>query len=338
MKRFPQLSFTHSILAFGAILFSSPSFAHVRWFLPIEGEIYSIFTPYGLFDTPVLIWCALALGIILLSIGLDSKLPVLPLLKNVRQEYLMYLLKLCTGLSLLMSTYSGVIFAPHLQASAGAGDFLVIIQAVVGLLFIINFHIFAATILLCILFLGVMLLYGIIPAMEYLNILGIACCLHLFHFHPLKYRTHLKAYSIASLRILTGIAVITLGFSEKLLNPQLGEFFVSAYQWNFMANLGLTDFTDQLFVFSAGVMEVVFGIILVLGTTTRINILVVSVFMLASNITFLASKEYSEALTEIFGHLPIIASAMILIFFGSGNKLKITSLWTRQAADLSKFE
>jgi len=29
---------------------------------------------------------------------------------------------------------------------------------------------------------------------------------------------------------------------------------------------------------------------------------------------------------------------MILIFFGSGNKLKVTSLWNRQTADLSKFE
>ena len=105
-----------------------------------------------------------------------------------------------------------------------------------------------------------------------------------------------------------------------------------------MANLGMESFTDQLFVFSAGVMEVVFGIILVLGTTTRINILVVSGFMLASNITFFASREYSEALTEIFGHLPIIATAMILIFFGSGNKLKITELWSRKATDLSKFE
>lgn len=325
-------------LTIGCFLFSSTSGAHVKWFLPVEGEIISAFTPYGLLDTPVLIWCVVAVLMIVLSIVLDSKLPILPLLENVRQEYLMYLLKLCTGLSLLMSAYSGVIFAPHLQASAGLGDFLILLEAVIGLLFIANFHIFAATILLLILFISVMFVYGVVPALEYLNILGIACCLQLFHFHPVKLRTQLKAYSIASLRVLTGIAVITLGFSEKLLNPELGEFFVSAYQWNFMANLGMESFTDQLFVFSAGVMEVVFGIILVLGTTTRINILVVSGFMLASNITFFASREYSEALTEIFGHLPIIATAMILIFFGSGNKLKITELWSREPADLSKFE
>jgi len=310
----------------------------VKWFLPVEGEISSAYTPYGLLDTPVLIWSGIALLLILYSVFLDNKFPILPLLKNVRQDYLMYLLKMCTGLSLLMSAYSGVIFAPHLQASAGFGEVLVLLEAVIGLLLVANFHIFAATIMLMILSLGVALQFGIIAAMEYLNIFGIACCLLLFHFYPMKYRAQLKAYSISALRILTGIAIITLGLSEKLLNPELGEFFVIKYQWNLMANLGVTQFSNQLFVLSAGVMEVVFGIILVLGTTTRINILVVSAFMLASNITFFASGEYSEALTEIFGHLPIIASAMILIFFGSGNKLKVTSLWNRQVADLSKFE
>ncbi len=320
------------------LCFSPVSVAHVKWFLPVEGDISSTYIPYGLFDTPVLLWSAIALLLILSSIFLDTRFPVFPLLKNVRQEYLMYLLKMCTGLSLLMSAYRGVIFAPHLQASAGIGEVLVLLEAVIGLLLVANFHIFAATIMLIILYLGAALQFGIITAMEYLNILGIACCLLLFHFYPVKYRTLLKAYSISALRILTGIAIISLGFSEKLLNPELGEFFVIKYQWNFMANLGMTEFSNQLFVFSAGVIEVVFGIILVLGTTTRINILVVSAFMLASNITFFASGEYSEALTEIFGHLPIIASAIILIFFGSGNKLKVTSLWVRQTADLSKFE
>jgi uncharacterized membrane protein YphA (DoxX/SURF4 family) len=140
------------------------------------------------------------------------------------------------------------------------------------------------------------------------------------------------------LRILTGIALVSLGLSEKLLNPDLGEYFVADYQWNFMLNLGFTNFSNELFVFCAGMMEVIFGIILIIGTTTRINILMVSAFMFASNITFFASGNYSEALLEIFGHLPFIATAMILIFFGSGSKLKITSLWKHQPADLNKFE
>lgn len=318
-------------------MFSVGVSAHVKWFVPPANLSVTSELPYGLFSTPVLSWLGIAVMLIGWSVFLDSRFPVLPILEKVRQEYLMYLLKLCTGLSLLMSAYSGVIFAPHLVAPNGIGSFYLIIEAVVGLLLIFNFHIFAATILLLALCLGMAISFGLVTTLEYLNMAGIACCLLLFHFHPERYRTHLKAYSIATLRILTGIALVSLGLSEKILNPDLGVYFVEDYQWNFMYNLGFTDFSNELFVFSAGMMEVIFGIILLLGTTTRVNILIVSAFMFTSNLTFFVSGNYSEALMEIFGHLPFIATAMILIFFGSGNKLKITDLWRNGPADLEKF-
>lgn len=310
--------------------------AHVKWFVP--GEASALAAPsYSFSDTPVLIWIGIALVMISVSVFLDSRLPVYSQLSRARQEYLISLLRWGTGLSLLMSAGNGAILAPHLVAQTPFANFLVMFEAVVGLLLMVNFHPFAATILLILLWLGVALAFGPVTALEYLNIAGIAACLLLFHFHPEKYRVHIKAYSIAALRILTGCSLVVLGLSEKLLNPQLGEYFVRDYMWNFMARSGIEIFSDQLFVFSVGVMEVVFGIILILGTTTRLNILVVSGFMLASNITFFVTRNYSEALVEIFGHLPIIATAIILIFFGSGNKLKITDLWRSGPADLEKF-
>lgn len=311
-------------------------FAHVKWFVPDEASALTA-SAYSFSDTPVLIWLGIALVMISLSTILDSHLPVYSQLSRARQEYLISMLRWGTGLSLLMSAGNGVIFAPHLEAQSAFANFLVMFETVVGLLLMINFHPFAATILLMLLWLGVALAFGPVSALEYLNLAGIATCLLLFHFHPEKYRVHIKAYSIAALRILTGCSLVVLGLTEKLLNPQLGEYFVRDYMWNFMARSGIEIFSDQLFVFSAGVMEVVFGIILILGTTTRLNILVVSGFMLASNITFFVTRNYSEALVEIFGHLPIIATAIILIFFGSGNKLKITDLWRRGPADLDKF-
>lgn len=321
----------------GLAMFSTGASAHVKWFVPPDNLSAASQLPFELFSTPVLSWLGIAVMLIGWSVFLDSRFPVLPILEKVRQEYLMYLLKLCTGLSLLMSAYSGVIFAPHLIAPGGIGNIYLIIEAVVGLLLVFNFHIFAATILLLVLCFGMAINFGFVTTLEYMNMAGIASCLLLFHFHPEKYRIHLKAYSIASLRILTGIALVSLGLSEKILNPDLGVYFVEDYQWNFMHNLGFTDFSNTLFVFSAGMMEVIFGIILILGTTTRVNILIVSAFMFTSNLTFFVSGNYSEALMEIFGHLPFIATAMILIFFGSGNKLKITDLWRQGPADLDKF-
>ena len=310
--------------------------AHVKWFVPGEASALSA-SSYSFTDTPVLIWMGIALVIISLSVFLDTRLPVYSQLSRARQEYLISLLRWGTGLSLLMSAGNGAILAPHLVAQTPFANFLVMFEAVVGLLLMVNFHPFAATILLLLLWLGVGLSFGPASALEYLNIAGIATCLLLFHFHPEKYRVHIKAYSIAALRILTGCSLVVLGLTEKLLNPQLGEYFVRDYRWNFMDRIGLEIFSDQLFVFSVGVMEVVFGIILILGTTIRLNILVVSGFMLASNITFFVSHNYSEALVEIFGHLPIIATAIILIFFGSGRKLKINHLWQKSPAGLEQF-
>ena len=85
-------------------------------------------------------------------------------------------------------------------------------------------------------------------------------------------------------------------------------------------------FTDRLFVLSAGMMEVVFGITLILGTTTRLTMLAISSFMALSNIVFLVQNEKTEALVEFVGHMPIIATALVLLLLGYGQRLKITQL------------
>ena len=74
-------------------------------------------------------------------------------------------------------------------------------------------------------------------------------------------------------------------------------------------------------------MEVVFGCILILGVVTRLNTLVIAVFMLLSNITFMFQSNQPAALIELIGHLPIIASAVILLFLGYGQRLKVTTLF-----------
>ncbi|WP_119394450.1 DoxX family protein [Salinibius halmophilus] len=138
------------------------------------------------------------------------------------------------------------------------------------------------------------------------------------------------SYSVLALRIFTGIALVTLGLSEKLIGSHLGAAFISKYDWNFMQLLGFEFFTDRLFILSAGVMEVVFGLILILGTVTRLNILVVAIFMITTNVTFVFQDNPEAALMELVGHLPIIATAVICVFFGSGQKLKLTSVFKRK--------
>jgi uncharacterized membrane protein YphA (DoxX/SURF4 family) len=137
-------------------------------------------------------------------------------------------------------------------------------------------------------------------------------------------RERFKPYSVDILRILTGISLIVLGVAEKLVGAMMSESFLALFQWNFMQQLGIEFFTDRLFVLSAGVMEVVFGVILVLGTTTRLNVFVFSCVLFATNVLFLVQGNNEAAMVEFIGHMPIIGVALILLLLGSGQRLKVT--------------
>jgi len=78
-------------------------------------------------------------------------------------------------------------------------------------------------------------------------------------------------------------------------------------------------------------MEVVFGTIMILGTVTRLNTLVLSGFLLLSNITFLVQDKKDEALAELIGHMPVIATAVILITLGYGQRLKVSIPFGKKA-------
>ena len=181
--------------------------------------------------------------------------------------------------------------------------------------------------MLLLLFTGIMVQFGFILALEYSNIVGIAL-FFLFNNMPTKTLSErFKPYSVDILRIFTGIALVTLGVSEKIYGSELGQSFITKYPWNFMQALGFDFFTNQLFVLSAGMMEVIMGTILILGTTTRLNTLVISIFMLISNTVFLLVNQNENALLELVGHMPIISTAVIFLFLGYGRRLKITNLF-----------
>ncbi len=299
--------------------------AHVRWFVDPNSPQVATFEPYTLFDPAVLIWIAIAAVLIGTAIFLDTRLPTIPVANTKIRHDVMELMRVLTGISFLLTAYDGALVAPHLQAQGGFGLFLVFLQAGIGILLLSNHFLHHAAILMLILFMGMMIQFGIVRSFEYVNVVGIALFL-LFNYFPTdELRAKLKPYSVDMLRIFTGLSLIMLGISEKLHGAALGQAYLSEYQWNFMKLLGFGWFTDRLFVLSAGVMEVVFGVILVLGVVTRLNILVVAGLMLLSNAVFILQNEQDEALKELIGHLPIIATALILLLLGYGQRLKITA-------------
>lgn len=317
-----------AIVGFLAVSMSATtSFAHVRWFVDADSVALPSYPTYSFFDIEVLIWVAIGLIMVGVSIFLDGKLPKVPIIPTKIRHDILESLRIFTGMSFLLTAYGGALIAPHMQAYGGFGTTLLFLQAAIGIMLISNNFIHYAAILLIALFAGLMVQFGFVLALEYSNVIGIAL-FFLFNNLPNKeMRERFKPYSVDVLRIFTGIALVTLGVSEKIYGSELGQAFIAKYPWNFMQMIGVEFFTDQLFVLSAGMMEVIMGTILILGTTTRLNTLVISIFMLISNTTFLFVNQSDNALLELIGHMPIIATAVIFLFLGYGRKLKITNLF-----------
>ncbi|MEL6510681.1 MAG: hypothetical protein AAFQ32_12865 [Pseudomonadota bacterium] len=299
--------------------------AHVRWFVDSNVTLEN-FEAYNLTDPEVLIWIALSITIIGLSVVLDTVLPTVRIVDSKTRHDFIELLRIMTGMSLLLTAYEGAIVAPHLTAYGSFGTVLITLQVVIGILLMANRFIRHAAIFMIFLQLGLAIQFGVLSALEYLIVIGIATFLLINDLPTAELRERYKPYSVALLRIFTGISLITLGLSEKLFGAVMAESFLAAYQWNFVAALGLEFFTDRLFVLSAGFIEVIFGVILVLGTTTRLNVLALSAVLLASNLLFIIEGNKEAALVEFVGHMPVIGVALILILLGYGQRLKVTNL------------
>src|SRR4029078_2240997 len=113
--------------------------------------------------------------------------------------------------------------------------------------------------------------------------------------------------------------------------PHLAMSFLEKNKVNFMQTLGFDFFSDRLFVLSAGCTELVFGIIFILGLITRLNALALAGFLVSSNLYFFMVGKTDEAFLELSGHLPLFAVAILLILYGSSNKICLTNLFFRKA-------
>jgi len=306
--------------------------AHVRWFTDPNDPSLAEFETYSLTDAAVIAWALIAATLVAIAVVLDGRLPS-PTVANTKVRHdAMELMRILVGMSLLLTAYGGQVFAPHLTAPGGIGTALVFLQALIGILLISNHFLHQAAVLLAGLFAGAIFQFGFAASIEYVNYLGIAVFLYFNHVPNPEWQARLKPYSVDMLRIFTGLALVILGYTEKLQGAILGQSFIANYDWNFMPALGFGWYSDQLFVLSAGMMEIVFGTILILGTVTRLNMLVVSLFMLTSNLAFLLQAENDAALSELIGHMPVIATAIILLLLGYGQRLKVrnpTLAWAK---------
>lgn len=116
------------------------------------------------------------------------------------------------------------------------------------------------------------------------------------------------------LRLALGISFITLGLTEKLLQPALALNVLKQYPLNFMLYLGL-NFPDSWFVLAAGTVELFIGILFLGNIMVRTTMVVLLCLMVASNTYFFAVGNYSLAILELIGHLPVFAVGVLVVFY-----------------------
>lgn len=320
-------------LIMAVCLIGTGAAAHVNWF--VEGDAEPL-ANFEVTDPIFLIWLCLAVLMVLCSVWLDGKLPTPRVAQTKLRHDFMEILRVFTGMSFLLTAYEGALVAPHKVADGTFGLVLVVMQAVIGIMLIANRWIKVAALLMLILHVGVAVKFGVLPALEYAIIVGIAFFLLLNTIEDEARRDLLKPYSVDALRIWTGISLVALAVGEKLAPSALGQVFVAEYQWNFMQALGVTSFDDRMFVLSAGMVEAVIGIVLILGTTVRLAVLTLSIMMAVSNIVFIVQGNNEAALTEFIGHMPIIGTALLLLLLGYGQRLKITDAFSTRRSTSSK--
>ncbi|MBI2612389.1 DoxX family membrane protein [Candidatus Kaiserbacteria bacterium] len=309
-----------------AVLLPGIALAHTRWFA--AGEIL----PY-VSDEPTALylgaWALVAFAIVTTGIYLERRGLMQLSLLHPRRDHAYpraaSTFSMIAGAFFLIAGTHGYLFSPNLTIESGIPYTLVVLQILIGVAFLAGVYARVAALGLALLWLASIPLAGVIAILEDVWVLSTALFVLImgsdyFSLVPWRAFAHLTRryheYALPLLRLGTGATLLVLGFSEKILRPELGINFLAQHDWNFMQLLGFEWYSDYLFVLSAGAVESLLGLIFILGVVTRLNALVLAIFF--------TIPMFILGPIELAGHLPHFAAVVLLLLFGGGNRLKIS--------------
>ncbi|MDP9379472.1 MAG: DoxX protein [Chloroflexota bacterium] len=313
-----------------AVLSSAPAQAHEKWFtdsskFPITwGEAFSLKT--------VLVLLAVAAGLAAVY-GLDwglrtfwpNRLPRTVRLSQRQLERIFAWVPLLLGLHaavpLIVSGLQLQLFAANLQLPRNFfGGVMGLLQITVALSFVYGALTRVFAVVLLALFPLGFLFFSPAYVLEHLDLAGVAVFLFITGRGPFSVDALIGSpaqplvrymkYAVPSLRILTGAAIVVLGFTEKIWNEQLAESFLAYQDFNFARPLG---FSNEVFILLAGIVEILVGATLISGKLTR---LVIATAWIPFNLTlpFLGW-------VELAGHFPVYGTMVVLLLWGAGQDL-----------------
>jgi uncharacterized membrane protein YphA (DoxX/SURF4 family) len=306
-----------------AILLTVPSIvsAHVKWFVDSQEVITTshALTPfYNITSKEIFIWSIISAAVVLMFAFVDKKIKApkkLLAFGITHEKKINRVAQIILGLFLVSVSFLWkIVILPDFHVNNLFGTVLQYVQVLIGLMFVFNLKPRTASISLVIMTLGICLSSeeGIVAVLE--NALLLSLGIYFFIVNSKEDSTAFTwhKHAIEIVRIGTGISLITLAFTEKLLYPELSLAFLDTHHWNFMQSIAPW-FTNNLFVLSTGFAEMIFGILFIMGYITRITTILIAIFFALSVTTMLLQFGAWEV-----EDLVVYAAAVLLLFFGHG--------------------
>jgi hypothetical protein len=309
------------IIAFGAVLVApSLALAHGKWLVPNYEDViasqHGTYNFYSLQSVEVSIWIAFSIVTVVVAAFLHKHIPDWKWLTNFAHRHkkqVDQVAQFILGVFLVSTAlFWNVVIVPVESVVSPILVTLKYVQVAIGALFMLHLWSRYAAIGLLILTAVVSATHGIETVFENVVLFTLALYFYLVHTSVKGGWAVLQKYAIDMVRIGTGVSLIALALTEKLLYPELGMQFLALHDWNFMQPI-FPWFTNELFVLSTGFAEALFGIVFILGYVTRITTVVIALFFAASVTTML----YQASIWEVEDFV-VYCAAVLLLFFSHG--------------------
>ncbi len=310
------------LLLIGGLFAPLSVFAHVKWFVDTDASANVAYKTdfYKLTSIEVFVWLVIAVVVLFVFSYLDKKI-------NVNQKFLEFgkrnekiihrVSQAVLGVFLLTITILWkVILIPDHPIDTSLDFVLSYFQILFGLMFVFNYKPKYASLGLGLMCLGLLYLSGVVALLENAILFSLAVY---FYSRSAKTNEWIDKHKLNIVRVCTGVSLIVLAFTEKLLHPELSLHFLATHNWNFMSPI-LPWFTDKLFVLSTGFAEIIFGLLFINGVMTRTTTVLIALFFACSVVTMLVFHGAWEV-----EDLVVYSVAILLLFYGSG-KNKAQSL------------
>lgn len=304
------------------------AFAHGKWLVAdyqnVIASQHGTFTFFTLSSPTVWAWVAFSVAMVVLAAYLHHYLPEWRALDRFARTHAItidHVAQSVLGIFLVSTAvFWNVVIVPAEEVTTPLLTTLKYAQIIMGAMFILHVASRYASIGLIILSLVISISHGLETILENVILFSLALYFYLMHTHVEGFWAVAKKHSVDIVRIGTGISLIALACTEKLLYPELGMQFLAEHHWNFMQPL-FPWFSNELFVLSTGFAEALFGIVFIFGYITRITTIVIGLFFAASVTTML----YQAQIWEVEDFV-VYCSAIILFFFSHG-RLTLPEFW-----------